>query len=104
MPESSGVRLLPLSSVGRRLLDSSVMPLMPKLAIMPGASSGRAVLMLMVAPMPPAGLDAWLVFQTSSDDTDSAARLAKSKAREFDALVAWTVVAGIWRPFSRIML
>src|ERR1700742_1669278 len=104
MPESSGVRSFPLSSPGRRLLDWSITALAPKLAIRPGASSGRVVLMLMVAPMPPAGLDAWLVFQTSSDDTDSAARLAKSKAREFDALVAWTVVAGIWRPFNRIML
>ncbi len=80
------------------------MPLTPKLAIMPGASSGRIVLMLIVAPMPPAGLDAWLVFQTSSDDTDSAARLEKSNAREFDALVLCTVVAGIWRPFNSTVL
>src|ERR1700712_1877035 len=104
MPDSSGVRFLPLSSSGRRLLDWSITPLTPKLATMPGISSGRVVLMLMVAPMPPAGLAAWLVFQTSSEDTDSAARLAKSKAREFDALVDCTVVAGIWRPFNRIML
>src|ERR1700760_568447 len=104
MPETSGVRFLPLSSPGRRLLDWSVTPLTPKLAIRPATSNGRVVLMLMVAPMPPAGLAAWLVFQTSNDETDSAARLAKSKAREFDALVGWTVVAGIWRPFNRIML
>src|ERR1700744_6118808 len=104
MPDSSGVMVLPLSSWGRRSLDSSWMPLMPKLAIMPGASSGRVVLVLIVAPMPPAGLDAWLVFHTSSDDTDSAARLEKSNARELDALVACTVVPGIWRPFSRIVL
>ena len=33
-------------------------------------SSGRAVVMLMVAPMPPAGCEARLVFQTSSPEID----------------------------------
>ncbi len=60
--------------------------------------------MLMVAPMPPAGCEARLVFQTSRPEMDSAARLAKSNAREPDGPVSATVVAGIWRPFNRIML
>jgi hypothetical protein len=38
--------------------------------------------MLIVAPMPPVGAFARLVLKTSSAATDSAARLAKSKARE----------------------
>ena len=41
--------------------DVSITPLTPKLVCRPGLSSGRAVLMLIVAPMPPVGVLARLV-------------------------------------------
>src|ERR1700739_2073229 len=104
MPEISGVTGARRSSLGRRLSAWSMSALTPMLATRCGLSSGRAVLMLIVAPMPPAGLLAWLVFHTFSDAIDSAARVATSHAREPEAAVSRIVVAGIWRPFNRIML
>ena len=61
MPETSGVTSLPAMVLGSRLLETSTTPLTPKLPRRPGFSSGRAVLMLMVAPMPPVGVLARLV-------------------------------------------
>ena len=71
---------------------------------MPGLSSGRAVLMLMVAPMPPVGVLARLVLNTSMPEIDSDARLAKSNARELEALDSSMLAPGICRPFNSTRL
>ena len=104
MPETSGVNSSPAIVLGRRLLELSTTPLMPKLPRMPGLSSGRAVLMLMVAPMPPVGVLARLVLKTSMPAMASEARLPKSKARELEAPVSAMLDAGIWRPLSSTRL
>ncbi len=57
MPETSGVIESPCKLLGRLSTDVSITPLAPKLVCRPGLSSGRAVLMLIVAPIPPAGVD-----------------------------------------------
>src|SRR5690242_15443104 len=100
MPETSGVNDEPCSESGRLLFESSYTPLTPTLACRPGLSSGRAVLGLVVAPMPPVGIGAWLVLYTWISAIASDARLAKSNAREFDADVSLMLAPGIWRPLS----
>jgi hypothetical protein len=62
MPENSGVvEVLALTSPGRLLFDVSCTALMPMLDQVPSLSSGRAVITLTVAPMPPVGVSARLV-------------------------------------------
>lgn len=60
--------------------------------------------MLIVAPMPPAGVPARLVLKTSMPEMASDARFAKSNAREFEAEVSPMLDAGICRPLSSTML
>ena len=95
MPETSGVNAEFCSESGRLLFESSYTPLTPKLACRPGLSSGRAVFRLIVAPMPPVGMLAWLVLYTWISEIASEARLAKSNAREFDADVSLMLAPGI---------
>lgn len=106
MPDSSPVIELPGYASGRLSTEVSCTPLTPTLALKPGLSSGRAVLTLMVAPMPPVGEEARLLLKTSISDTDSDARLAKSNAREFEVPPppGPRLEAGIWRPLSSTRL
>ena len=100
MPEISGVyEWLALSSCGRWRLDVSYTTLAPTLAVLP-RSSGRPVMMLIVAPMPPGGVSARELLYTWICEIDSEARLEKSNARP-----AWSARfdVGIWRPFSSTM-
>ena len=60
MPEISGVKSSPCNESGKFPLDESLTALMPMFAT-GSLSSGRAVLMLIVAPMPPGGVFARLV-------------------------------------------
>ena len=67
-------------------------------------SSGRAVLTLIVAPMPPVGDDARDVLYTSSAEIASDDRLAKSKARPESKARPPPSEFGICRPFRSTML
>src|ERR1043165_10304727 len=73
-PDASGVISSPVSTL------VSYIALTPNDA-WAGESSGRRVLMLIVAPMPPDGTAARPVLYTSMPDTPSDARLDMSKAR-----------------------
>src|SRR5687768_3256045 len=75
MPESSGVIDSPNGA------DWSSWPLTPALKTMPSLSSGRAVLMLTVAPIPPEAMSARAVLYTSTALTASDDRFAKLKER-----------------------
>ena len=94
-PDSSGVTLVSL----RLVRESSYMPLADAVALNPGESSGRVVLMLMVAPMPPVGMSARPLLNTSTLEMPSEARLAKSNDRPRPVPLTPPAV-GIWRPFS----
>src|SRR5712671_696855 len=96
--------LLPLKSSGRFRPERSVTALTPNDDLSPGVSNGRAVLMLIVAPIPPVGRSALEVLLTSTAAMDSEARLAKSNERELETLVSRMLAPGIWRPFSSTRL
>src|ERR1043165_958312 len=98
MPEISGVIESPSMLDGRLDAELSITPFTPRLNFVPGASSGRVVLMFTDAPMPPVEVSARLVLYTSTAATDSEARFAKSNEREFDAKVSPMLAPRIWRP------
>ena len=75
------------------------------LAIKPGLSSGLAVVMLMVAPIPPLAAAALAVLYISTDLTASEARFWKSKALLSEAPPpSGKVDEAIRRPFKVTIL
>ena len=98
-PESSGVMSSPTRFV------ESCNAFTPMLETKPGLSSGRAVLILIVAPIPPDAMLALPVLYTSTDLTLSDAKFAKSKARELGVPPPeGNDAAGIVRPFRVTIL
>ena len=105
MPESSGVKSSPTRLV------VSLTAFAPMLSTMPSLSSGRAVRMLIEAPMPPVAMSARPVLYTSTALMASAARFAKLKERELPPIPPVmgspppkASADGIWRPFRVTML
>ena len=91
-PEISGVQSSPSSVEVSCIADAA------NVALKPGSSSGRVVVILSVEPIPPVGTSALPLLNTCTDEIPSLARLLKSKERLSPPVV------GIWRPFSNTRL
>ena len=74
-PEISGVQSSPSSVDVSCIADAEIV------ALKPGSSSGRVVVMLSVDPMPPVGTSALPLLNTCTEEMPSLARLLKSKER-----------------------